>query len=198
MSFEFNTISSSISSHCSINNNTFFFHHKTKVSLCVIAIIACAAAIPAGPQPRQINPIGQPQPINPAQDLAAGGEQDLKASSSYGYGYYGGLGGGYPGYSPYYSSNYYGGGGYGYPYYSRYYSCKWLLILLFFTHLFIFLPNCIFVHNFMINVSMSSVSLLPWLWRWWTLWRILLRLPRLNEERAYCLHDMTTRYFFFY
>lgn len=81
-------------------------------------VIACAAAIPAAPQQRQ------PQPINPADDLAAGSESDLSGSSSYGYGYYGGggLGGLYGGYGGY---PYGGYGGYGaYPYYSRYYSGK--------------------------------------------------------------------------
>lgn len=73
-----------------------------------MAVVACAVAIPAAPQ--------QPRPISPAEDLAAGAE-DLKSSSSYGYGYYGGYG--YPGLY----------GGYGSPYgYSRYYSSKFSLI----------------------------------------------------------------------
>lgn len=71
----------------------------------MVAVVACAVAIPAAPQ--------EPQPINPADDLGAGAEADLKSSSSYGYGYYGGYG--YPGYATAWGS----------PYgYSRYYSSK--------------------------------------------------------------------------
>lgn len=77
-------------------------------------MVACAVAIPAGPP--------QPRPIAEARrDLAeseklqtGADEQDLKASSSYGYGYYGGYGGGYGGYGGYGNglSGYYGALGY--------------------------------------------------------------------------------------
>lgn len=80
----------------------------------MFAFVACAVAIPAIPQAA-----AAPQPINPAEDLAEGADLDLKGSSSYGYGYYGGLYGGYP-----YGSAY---GGYGgYPFYNRYYSGNFL------------------------------------------------------------------------
>lgn len=80
----------------------------------LFAVIACAVAIPASiPQPQGPQSIGQRQ-IREIDPLEAGaeGNQDLKGSSSYGYGYYGypgyGYGYGYPGYG-------YGGyGGYGY------------------------------------------------------------------------------------
>lgn len=51
-----------------------------------MAIVACAAAIPAGaPQPRPIAP--QARPANPeSEQLQSGAEDDLKASNSYGYG----------------------------------------------------------------------------------------------------------------
>lgn len=102
----------------------------------VFAIVACAVAIPAGaPQPRPVNaPVQRQRAANPeSEQLQSGAEdQDLKGSSSYGYGwefihrfklqkinlnvwlnschssYYGGLGGLGAG-------GYYGGLGY-YPY----------------------------------------------------------------------------------
>lgn len=70
----------------------------------MFAVVACAFAIPAGPpQPR---PIAEARrDLAESEKLQAGAdEQDLKASSSYGYGYYGGYGGygGYNGLSGYY------------------------------------------------------------------------------------------------
>lgn len=96
----------------------------------MLAIVACAAAIPAGaPQPRPIAPQAR-QAANPeSEQLSTGADDDLKASNSYGYGYYGGLGGigysgiGYGGYGGY-GGYPYAYGGY-YPYASHsYYSCK--------------------------------------------------------------------------
>lgn len=60
-----------------------------------MAVAACAVAIPASaPQPRQIAPLPRQRAANPELEQLTNGaeEQDLKASSSYGYGYYGGLG----------------------------------------------------------------------------------------------------------
>lgn len=84
----------------------------------MFAIIACAVAIPAGaPQQRPIAPVQRQRAASPeSEQLSTGADdQDLKGSSSYGYGsYYGGLGGYYGGLG----SGYYGGG---YPYaYSSY------------------------------------------------------------------------------
>lgn len=73
----------------------------------MFAVVACAVAIPAGPpQPRPVNAearrdLAESEKLQPGAD-----EQDLKASSSYGYGYYGGYGAGY-------GSGYGGYGGYG-------------------------------------------------------------------------------------
>lgn len=71
-------------------------------------MVACAFAVPAGPpQPR---PIAEARrDLAEAEKLQTGAdEQDLKASSSYGYGYYGGNGG-YGGYGGYNGlSGYYG------------------------------------------------------------------------------------------
>lgn len=118
----------------------FYIFVKFKFALFVMAIVACAAAIPAGvPQPRPIAPQAR-QATNPeSEQLSSGADDDLKASNSYGYGYYGlgGLGGvggvgysgiGYGGYGGY-------GGGYGYPYSyggyypytGSYYSCKYCI-----------------------------------------------------------------------
>lgn len=62
----------------------------------MLAVVACAVAIPASaPQARQIAPLPLRQrSANPeSEQLTTGADdQDLKASSSYGYGYYGGLG----------------------------------------------------------------------------------------------------------
>lgn len=61
----------------------------------MVAVVACAVAIPANaPQPRQIAPLPIQRAVNPESEQLTSGaeEQDLKASSSYGYGYYGGLG----------------------------------------------------------------------------------------------------------
>lgn len=55
----------------------------------VFAIVACAVAIPAGaPQPRSIAPAQRQHAANPESEQLQSGadEQDLKASSSYGYG----------------------------------------------------------------------------------------------------------------
>lgn len=101
---------------------------RFKFALFVIAIVACAAAIPAGaPQPRPLAPQAR-QAANPeSEQLSTGADDDLKASNSYGYGYYGGLGGyglGYGGYGSYGGYGYpYTYGGY-YPYSHSYYSCK--------------------------------------------------------------------------
>lgn len=117
--------------HISIRNilcSFFLFLLKAKVTffclfvffssnqiVFVFAIIACAVAIPAGaPQPRPIAPVQRQRAASPeSEQLTTGAdEQDLKGSSSYGYGYYGGLGGYYGGLGSYYG---------GYPYaYSTY------------------------------------------------------------------------------
>lgn len=55
----------------------------------VFAIVACAVAIPAGaPQPRPIAPVARQRAANPESEQLQSGadDQDLKASSSYGYG----------------------------------------------------------------------------------------------------------------
>lgn len=90
--------------------------HLFSQSFAMAVLICMASAIPApAPQSKQ-----QQRAIEPvaaaagdqADPLEAGGD-DLKASSSYGYGYYGGHG--YGGYGRY------GGYGYGYPsYYTSY------------------------------------------------------------------------------
>lgn len=100
-----------------------------------MAIVACVSAIPAGaPQPRPIAPQARQAANSESEQLQSGAEDDLKASNSYGYGYYGlgGIGysgvgyGSYGGYGAY-------GGSYGYPYAyggyypytsQSYYSCK--------------------------------------------------------------------------
>lgn len=53
----------------------------------MLAVVACAVAIPAGaPQPRPIAP-AQPRSANPeSEQLQGADDQDLKGSSSYGYG----------------------------------------------------------------------------------------------------------------
>lgn len=119
----------------------------------MFAIAACAVAIPAGvPQPRPIAPVAHQRAASPESEQLTSGadEQDLKASSSYGYGsvwlitfqkhtwkwqrkhfirtnslhrYYGGLGGYSGGLGGYYGGlgSYYGGSYGGYPYaYSSY------------------------------------------------------------------------------
>lgn len=101
-----------------INGVFFFLNLQTKVSLFVfVAAVAYAAALPTPGQSNQINPAALPQPANgPLQGMIdrAAPDQDMKGSSSYGYGYYG-RGYGYYGYPQYYSS-------YGYPYYyNRFY-----------------------------------------------------------------------------
>lgn len=83
--------------------SSFWFQSENpKKIVFVFAIVACAVAIPAGaPQPRPIAPVQHQRSANPeSEQLAASGaeDQDLKASSSYGYGYYGGGLGGYGGY----------------------------------------------------------------------------------------------------
>lgn len=83
----------------------------------LFAIIACAFAIPAAlPQPQSPgeSPLEQRQSIENREieplEAAVEQNQDLKGSSSYGYGFYGYPGYGYPGlYRPYYY------GSYGYP-----------------------------------------------------------------------------------
>ncbi|XP_037046417.1 shematrin-like protein 1 [Bradysia coprophila] len=102
------------------------------VSLCVmLAVVAFVTAIPAPQfqQPRQVAPGPQPKNINPDAEQLEGSndEKDLKASASYGYGYYGGypyggIGYGYPSYSYSYGYPSYGFGYYGhsYPYYRGY------------------------------------------------------------------------------
>lgn len=78
------------------------FVSSKKITFFVFAIVACAVAIPAGvPQPRPIAPVAhQRQAANPESEQlnSSADDQDLKGSSSYGYGYYGGGLGGYGGY----------------------------------------------------------------------------------------------------
>lgn len=104
-----------------------------KITLCVLVGIVCASAIPAGPiQARPIAPQARQGPNPESEQLTSGADDDLKASNSYGYGYYGGGLGGYGGYGGYglggygYGSYPYslGYGGYGYPSGYSYYSCK--------------------------------------------------------------------------
>ncbi|XP_031618376.1 prisilkin-39-like isoform X2 [Contarinia nasturtii] len=91
------------------------------VLILLFAVVACAVAIPAA-VPEPASPVGaplgglEPRGLEKRQidglEAGAGPEQsqDLKGSSSYGYGFYGGY---YPYYRPYY-------GGWGYPYYGGY------------------------------------------------------------------------------
>lgn len=96
----------------------------SKVSLFVLlAVVAVVTAVPAPQfqQPRQVAPGPQPKNINPDAEQLAGSndEQDLKASASYGYGYYGGYPGGY-GYGHGYPYSYsYGYPSYGFGYYGH-------------------------------------------------------------------------------
>lgn len=105
-----------------------------KISLFVLAVLACAYAVPAGVQhSRPITPHQRRSGNVESEQLTSGADdgQDLKASASHGYGYYsglGGLGGYYGGYGGYgglgYSS--YPSYGYGsYPYGYSYYSCTY-------------------------------------------------------------------------
>lgn len=77
-----------------------------------MTVVACAIAVPA----TQVRPIAAQtrRSFSPeSEKLQSGAEEDLKGSSSYGYGYYGGgYGGGYGGYGGYGSG--YGGYGAGY------------------------------------------------------------------------------------
>ncbi|XP_055322471.1 keratin-associated protein 19-2-like isoform X2 [Sitodiplosis mosellana] len=96
------------------------------VLVLLFAVIACAVAIPAAmPQPASPGaPVGvaprglEKRQIDTLETGAGAGAvaeqgQDLKGSSSYGYGFYGGYPYGGYGHRPYY-------GGYGYPFYGGY------------------------------------------------------------------------------